>query len=102
MKVCYESLTFMPGSEWLSRDSGRRQWKPFLFGKPERNQTAGEPAEGRKHSTDNHCAGGSAREESEQKEKIMDHILFWIIVGIAAGLLAKMVVPGEGPGGILG
>ncbi len=30
------------------------------------------------------------------------HILFWIIVGIVAGALAKMVVPGEGPGGIIG
>ena len=30
------------------------------------------------------------------------HLVFWIIVGIVAGLLAKMVVPGEGPGGILG
>lgn len=29
-------------------------------------------------------------------------ILFWIIVGIIAGALAKVVVPGEGPGGILG
>ena len=29
-------------------------------------------------------------------------ILFWIIVGIIAGALAKMVVPGEGPGGIIG
>jgi uncharacterized membrane protein YeaQ/YmgE (transglycosylase-associated protein family) len=29
-------------------------------------------------------------------------IVFWIIVGIVAGALAKMVVPGEGPGGILG
>jgi uncharacterized membrane protein YeaQ/YmgE (transglycosylase-associated protein family) len=36
------------------------------------------------------------------KEIEMDHILFWIIVGIVAGLLAKMVVPGEGPAGILG
>jgi len=32
----------------------------------------------------------------------MEHLVFWIIVGIVAGLLAKMVVPGEGPGGILG
>jgi uncharacterized membrane protein YeaQ/YmgE (transglycosylase-associated protein family) len=32
----------------------------------------------------------------------MDNMVFWIIVGIVAGLLAKMVVPGEGPGGILG
>lgn len=32
----------------------------------------------------------------------MEYLLFWIIVGIVAGLLAKMVVPGEGPGGILG
>ena len=30
------------------------------------------------------------------------HILFWIVVGIIAGALAKMVVPGEGPGGTLG
>jgi len=29
-------------------------------------------------------------------------ILAWIVVGILAGFLAKMVVPGEGPGGILG
>jgi len=32
----------------------------------------------------------------------MEHILFWIIVGIVAGALATRVVPGEGPGGILG
>ncbi|HLK57028.1 MAG TPA: GlsB/YeaQ/YmgE family stress response membrane protein [Chthonomonadaceae bacterium] len=32
----------------------------------------------------------------------MEHIWFWIIVGIIAGALAKQVVPGEGPGGILG
>ena len=30
------------------------------------------------------------------------YILFWIIIGIIAGALAKVVVPGEGPGGILG
>lgn len=29
-------------------------------------------------------------------------ILAWIIVGIIAGFLAKAVVPGEGPGGIIG
>ena len=29
-------------------------------------------------------------------------ILAWIIVGIVAGFLAKSVVPGEGPGGVLG
>ena len=29
-------------------------------------------------------------------------ILAWIVVGIIAGWLAKMVVPGEGPGGLLG
>jgi uncharacterized membrane protein YeaQ/YmgE (transglycosylase-associated protein family) len=29
-------------------------------------------------------------------------ILTWIIVGIIAGALAKMVVPGEGPGGLIG
>lgn len=32
----------------------------------------------------------------------MEHIFFWIIVGIVAGALAKQVVPGEGPGGVLG
>jgi len=26
----------------------------------------------------------------------------WIVVGIIAGFLAKFVVPGEGPGGVLG
>ena len=30
------------------------------------------------------------------------HIVFWLVVGIIAGALAKMVVPGEGPGGIVG
>ena len=30
------------------------------------------------------------------------HVIFWIIVGIVAGFCAKAVVPGEGPGGILG
>jgi uncharacterized membrane protein YeaQ/YmgE (transglycosylase-associated protein family) len=29
-------------------------------------------------------------------------ILAWIVVGIIAGFLAKTVVPGEGPGGVLG
>lgn len=30
------------------------------------------------------------------------HILAWIVVGIIAGWLAKIVVPGEGPGGMVG
>lgn len=29
-------------------------------------------------------------------------ILAWIVVGIIAGFLAKSVVPGESPGGVLG
>lgn len=29
-------------------------------------------------------------------------ILAWIIVGLIAGWLAKMFVPGEGPGGVVG
>lgn len=29
-------------------------------------------------------------------------ILFWIVVGVVAGTLAKMVVPEERPGGIVG
>jgi uncharacterized membrane protein YeaQ/YmgE (transglycosylase-associated protein family) len=29
-------------------------------------------------------------------------ILAWIIVGIVAGWLARFVVPGEGPGGLVG
>jgi len=29
-------------------------------------------------------------------------VIAWIIVGIIAGFLAKAVVPGEGPGGVLG
>jgi uncharacterized membrane protein YeaQ/YmgE (transglycosylase-associated protein family) len=29
-------------------------------------------------------------------------ILAWIVVGIIAGWLARMVIPGEGPAGLLG
>jgi uncharacterized membrane protein YeaQ/YmgE (transglycosylase-associated protein family) len=29
-------------------------------------------------------------------------VLAWIVVGIIAGFLAKSVVPGEAPGGVLG
>ena len=29
-------------------------------------------------------------------------ILAWIVVGVIAGWLGKMVVPGEGPGGVIG
>ncbi len=29
-------------------------------------------------------------------------LLAWVVVGIIAGFLAKLVVPGEGPGGVLG
>ncbi len=29
-------------------------------------------------------------------------ILAWVVVGIIAGFLAKTMVPGEGPGGVLG
>jgi uncharacterized membrane protein YeaQ/YmgE (transglycosylase-associated protein family) len=29
-------------------------------------------------------------------------ILAWLVVGLIAGFLARYVVPGEGPGGILG
>ena len=29
-------------------------------------------------------------------------IIAWIVVGLIAGFLARAVVPGEGPGGILG
>jgi uncharacterized membrane protein YeaQ/YmgE (transglycosylase-associated protein family) len=32
----------------------------------------------------------------------MKHIIAWIVVGIIAGWLARMVVPREGPGGIVG
>ncbi|HSK83220.1 MAG TPA: GlsB/YeaQ/YmgE family stress response membrane protein [Rubrobacter sp.] len=28
-------------------------------------------------------------------------IISWIVVGLIAGLLAKLVVPGEGPGGLI-
>ena len=30
------------------------------------------------------------------------HILFWILFGIIVGAVARWIVPGEGPGGILG
>ena len=30
------------------------------------------------------------------------HLIFWIIVGIIAGALAKKAVPGEGSGGTIG
>jgi uncharacterized membrane protein YeaQ/YmgE (transglycosylase-associated protein family) len=31
----------------------------------------------------------------------MDNIVFLLVVGVVAGALAKLVVPGEAPGGIL-
>ena len=37
----------------------------------------------------------------EGKNTHMD-IISWLIVGLIAGFLAKYVVPGEGPGGVLG
>lgn len=32
----------------------------------------------------------------------MENILFWMIVGIVAGWLAKMAVPSNAPGGLVG
>jgi uncharacterized membrane protein YeaQ/YmgE (transglycosylase-associated protein family) len=29
-------------------------------------------------------------------------ILIWLVVGLIAGYLARVVVPGEGPGGVIG
>jgi len=43
-----------------------------------------------------------SRTATSRKEKSRMGILAWIIVGLIAGALAKMFVPGEGPGGILG
>jgi uncharacterized membrane protein YeaQ/YmgE (transglycosylase-associated protein family) len=36
------------------------------------------------------------------EEAVGMSIFAWIIVGIIAGWLAKMVIPGEGPGGVIG
>ncbi len=36
------------------------------------------------------------------QRRLQMSILAWIVVGIVAGLLARLVVPGEGPGGLLG
>src|SRR5262245_33395003 len=44
----------------------------------------------------------SVRRERERRGKRMEHgIIFWIVVGLIAGALAKMVVPGREPGGML-
>jgi uncharacterized membrane protein YeaQ/YmgE (transglycosylase-associated protein family) len=32
----------------------------------------------------------------------MEYLLYWVIVGVVAGYLARIVVPGESPGGIVG
>src|SRR5947209_3510148 len=45
--------------------------------------------------------GLSACNFRKERSWVMD-ILAWIVVGILAGFLAKAVVPGEGPGGVLG
>src|ERR1700758_5182158 len=37
-----------------------------------------------------------------ERRRCMRHIIAWIVVGIIAGWLARMVVPREGPGGIVG
>ncbi len=39
---------------------------------------------------------------ADRKAKRIMSILSWLIVGLVAGFLAKYVVPGEGPGGVLG
>src|SRR5258708_5506563 len=42
------------------------------------------------------------RDLKEIEATTMENLVFWLIVGIIAGALAKAVVPGEGPGGIVG
>ncbi len=32
----------------------------------------------------------------------MELIIFWIVFGFIVGLIARWIVPGEGPGGIIG
>jgi uncharacterized membrane protein YeaQ/YmgE (transglycosylase-associated protein family) len=43
----------------------------------------------------------SNRRKRKGQNRHMD-IISWLIVGLIAGFLAKYVVPGEGPGGVLG
>jgi uncharacterized membrane protein YeaQ/YmgE (transglycosylase-associated protein family) len=56
--------------------------------------------------TEPEADGGTAPERLATNHKNTEikrmGILGWIIVGLIAGVLAKMVVPGEGPGGIIG
>jgi uncharacterized membrane protein YeaQ/YmgE (transglycosylase-associated protein family) len=44
----------------------------------------------------------STRRRCELQRRDLMSILAWIIVGIVAGYLAKVVVPGEGPAGLVG
>lgn len=47
-------------------------------------------------------ASGPRRNISEPGKVNNMFILIWLVVGLIAGYLAKFVVPGEGPGGMIG
>jgi uncharacterized membrane protein YeaQ/YmgE (transglycosylase-associated protein family) len=43
-----------------------------------------------------------AQEEKERREKKMiTGIILWIIIGLIAGALGKLIMPGDDPGGII-
>jgi uncharacterized membrane protein YeaQ/YmgE (transglycosylase-associated protein family) len=39
--------------------------------------------------------------EERSDEKVITALIFWIVVGLIAGALAKLIMPGDDPGGII-
>ncbi len=46
-------------------------------------------------------SGRHGKESKENKKKMDIGIISWIVVGLIAGILAKLIMPGRDPGGFL-
>jgi uncharacterized membrane protein YeaQ/YmgE (transglycosylase-associated protein family) len=43
----------------------------------------------------------SSPREERRAQKVLTALIFWIVVGLIAGALAKLIMPGDDPGGII-
>jgi len=44
---------------------------------------------------------GSGVEDLRGRRRVIGSIIAWIIIGLVAGALAKLIMPGDDPGGII-